>query len=103
VFDLLSTERQATGVKEVYSQFDKGDKKDQMEWSYGVNPYLRSYLIKPESPCKQDDQERGDPYRRINPKDDPKCQAPRKATRRHPAAQLTQQRTQYATAKELAQ
>ncbi len=63
-------------MKEMYPQFDEGDKEKQVEWRYRMCAYLRCDLVETEDPCENEDQKRGDSNGWINSNDHTQCQTP---------------------------
>jgi hypothetical protein len=102
VLDLAAGEREAAGVEEMDAQLDEGDKEQQVERRGGVNADLGGDLVEAEGPGEQDDQQRGKPDRGVDADDDAEGETPGETAWRDAAAQLTQERTQDAAAKELA-
>ncbi len=102
MLDLTPVHGKPASVKEMYAQFNEGEEEEQVQGRGGMCTDLRGDLTEAEGPCQRDHQDRSDPYRRVDANDDPHRQAPRQTPGCHSAAQLTQQRTQYPTAEELA-
>ena len=102
MLDLLPAQRKSTSVEEIDAQLNEGDKEKQMERCYGVGPNLRCDLIETEDPREHDDEEGSDSNRRVYPENYAQGQAPCQTAGRHPAAELTKQRTQDPASTELA-
>ncbi len=102
MLELLSIQRKAARVKEMYAQFDERNEQKQVDRRDRMGTDLRRDLIQTEDPSEHHDQNRRDPHGRVNPDDYAQGQAPRQTARCYPAAQLAKQRTQYSATNKLA-
>ena len=77
VLELTAVHWQAAGMKEMYAEFDEGEKQEQVKRGYEVSADLRGDLTETEGPGEQNDDEGGESYRRIDPDDDANSETPR--------------------------